>query len=133
MGLRISPFINFSNDILMERLSNVFCVRGKEVEPFFEVMRKALLWSFVNLLYCPEGKIHVLMAARIITSIISVVAVGRLNFFLIGCLCDWIWLMLLYYFVFSELFFITMIFVTARYINVFLLAVISFSCDELAK
>jgi hypothetical protein len=40
----------------------------------------------VNLLYCPEGNTQVLAAAKTITAIIRVVAVGRANFLAIKSL-----------------------------------------------
>ena len=89
IGFEMLPCVNFSNWMFMERLSNVFCVKGKVTEPVFELTTNALLLSLVNLLYCPAGKSQVLMAAIMMTHIINVVAVGSVSFFFIVCCCGY--------------------------------------------
>jgi hypothetical protein len=82
-GFPISPALNFSNGIFIERLSSVFCVKGSATTLDSAVTRKLLLLSLMSLLYLPDGITHVVPAARMMTTIISVIAVGRVNFFLI--------------------------------------------------
>src|SRR5665213_276590 len=89
MGLRKSPLLNFFKGMLMSRLSRVCWVKGNETAPAVDVTTKAWLLSTDNLLYCPEGKNQVLIAASTITSIIKVSALGKLLGFLMFIVRFW--------------------------------------------